>query len=110
MTSTGGSAILGRSQATNPDDPPRSGTNPTTSGDSETAIWTYTMTTAAVTPQWINPDGSAATPSTVILHDPTSNAFFLTSSPSTVTSQHPSARIVVCVILHSFYRYAENVP
>src|SRR6266508_2409497 len=103
MCSTNGSAILGRSQATNPHDPPRSGTNPTTSGDSETAIWTYTMTTAAATPQWINPDGSAATPPTVILYDSTSNALFLTSSPSFVTSQHPSARIVVCVILHPCY-------
>lgn len=108
MTSTGASAILGRSQATNPNDPPQSGTNPTTFGDSETAIWTYTMTTAAVTPQWIDPDGSR--PSTATLYDPTSNAFFLTSSPSTITSQHPSAHIVVCVILHSFYWYAESAP
>ncbi|KII88752.1 hypothetical protein PLICRDRAFT_30158 [Plicaturopsis crispa FD-325 SS-3] len=61
-------------------------TDPSTSGESESAIWAIDPKTKALTPQYINPDGSA--PATFVAYNASANQLFLVGDLNAYNAAH----------------------
>jgi len=85
------SAILGDAPVqTAAGSTPQSGGSPSIPGtDYETAIWSYDSTSKAITPSWVNNDGTS--PAVSIVWDPVGATIHLTANPSGVILSHPGS-------------------